>query len=163
MNLFKQNLENHKLLGQLDANLDKGVAFAHLKKFEPSVLLHARIAPDMFPLVRQVQFTCDQAKFIAARASGKEAPKHEDHEATFDDLKARIADVRKYIAGFHEHDFKDASTHMISLPRWEGKSLSAMDYVIEHALPNFFFHLTTAYCILRREGVPLEKGDFMGS
>lgn len=162
MNLFKQNQENHKLLGQLDANLDKGVAHAHLKKFEPSVLLHSRIAPDMFPLLRQVQFTCDQAKFIASRASGKDAPKHDDKETTVDELKARIAEVRGYIAGFHEHDFKDASTIQISLPRWEGKSLSAMDYVVEHALPNFFFHLTTAYLILRHNGVDVGKRDFLG-
>ena len=162
MSLFKQIQQINKLLGQLDVILDKGVAFAQAKKFEPSVLLQSRIAPDMFPLLRQVQFTCDAAKFAATRGAGKDVPSHEDKETTFDELKARIKLVRELLGTFKESDFADVSTRTLSLPRWEGKSMTAEDYVTEHALPNFYFHLMTTYLILRHNGVDVGKKDFLG-
>jgi hypothetical protein len=163
MSVYKSILEIKKLLGSLGHIIDKGVAYAHAKKFEPSVLLHSRLAPDMFSLTRQIQFTCDQAKYAAARGAGKEAPAHEDKETTFDELKARIANVVAYLDTFKESDFHGIETRTLSLPRWEGKSMTALDYVTEHAFPNFYFHLMTAYLILRHNGVEVGKRDYLGA
>jgi hypothetical protein len=155
--------EMQKLLKSLDGCLDKAVAHATAKKFEPSVLLQSRLAPDMFPLVRQVQAACDQAKYAAARGAGKDAPSHEDKEATIEELKARIGKVVAYLDTFSEADFAGITERTISLPRWEGKSMVALDYVLEHAMPNFFFHFTTAYAILRHNGVDVGKRDYLGA
>jgi len=163
MSVFKTVLEIKKLLGNLETCLDKGVAYAATKKFEPSVLLQSRLAPDMFPLVRQVQFTCDQAKWVAARGTGKDAPAHEDKETTVEELKARIKSVVAYLDGFKEADFTGMDTRTLSLPRWEGKKMTALDYVTEHAIPNFFFHLMTTYLILRHNGVDVGKRDYLGA
>jgi hypothetical protein len=154
-------LEMKKILSSLDHCLDKAVAHAQAKKFEANVLLQARFAPDMFPLVRQIQIACDTAKFAAARAAGKEAPAHADDEQTIDDCKRRIATVIAYLDGFGADDFAD-DTRRISLPRWEGKSMSAREYVLEHATPNFFFHVVTSYDLLRHNGVEIGKRDFLG-
>ncbi len=163
MSVFNSVLEIKKLLGNLELLLDKGVAYAHHKKFEPSVLLHSRIAPDMFPLLRQVQFVCDQAKYAAARGAGKDVPVHEDKETTVDELKARIQNVVAFLDGFKESDFAGMETRTLSLPRWEGKSMTALDYVIAHAIPNFYFHLMTTYLILRHNGVDVGKRDYLGA
>ncbi len=163
MSFHKSVLETKKLLGSLDHILDKAVAYAHAKKFEPSVLLGSRLAPDMFPLARQIQMTCDQAKYAAARGAGKDAPPHEDKETTVDELKARIASVIAYLGTFSEADFHGIDTRTLSLPRWEGKSMTALDYVTEHAIPNFYFHLMTAYLILRHNGVEVGKKDYLGA
>ena len=162
MSVYKSVQQIKKQLGSLDHCLDKAVAYATAKKFEPSVLLQSRLAPDMFPLVRQVQFTCDQAKWVVARGAGKDAPAHEDKETTVDELKARIAAVIAYLDGFGEADFAGIETRTLSLPRWEGKSMTALDYVTEHAIPNFYFHLMTAYLILRHNGVDVGKKDYLG-
>jgi hypothetical protein len=162
MSLYALVLQMKKQLGSLDRCLDKGVAYAGEKKFDANVLLDSRLAPDMFPLLRQVQQTCDSAKFAAARASGKDAPSHPDDEKTIDDLRRRIANVVSYLDGFTSADFEGAETRTISLPRWEGKAMPASDYFLEHAMPNFFFHLTTSYAILRHNGVPVGKRDFLG-
>lgn len=163
MSLHLIVLEMKKLLGGLDTWLEKAAGHAAAKKYEPSVLLQSRLAPDMFPLVRQIQFTCDQAKYAAARAAGKDAPSHPDTEQTFDELRARIATVIRYLGEFSAADFDGASARSISLPRWEGKSMTATNYVIEHAMPNFFFHCTTAYAILRHNGVDIGKRDYLGA
>ena len=155
--------ELHKMLGNLDGCLDKAAAHAQAKKFDPNVLLQARFAPDMFPLVRQIQIACDTAKLAAARAAGKEAPSHAVDETTLEQCKARIAKVRAYLDSFAASDFDGTDTRSISLPRWEGKSMRATDYVIEHALPNFCFHVTTAYDLLRHNGVELGKKDYLGT
>ncbi len=161
--VFKSILEIKKLLGNLEHLLDKGVAYANTKKFDPSVLLHSRIAPDMFPLTRQIQFTCDQAKYVVARGAGKDVPVHEDKETTVDELKARIKAVVAFIDTFKESDFDGIEKRTLSLPRWEGKSMTALDYVTEHAIPNFFFHLMTSYLILRHNGVDVGKRDYLGA
>jgi hypothetical protein len=162
MSIYPTILEMKKLLRSLDACLEKGVAYATAKKFDPSVLLQSRLAPDMFPLLRQIQATCDQAKYAAARTAGKEPPSHPDTEQTMDEARKRIATVVSYLDGFKKADFDGVEARTISLPRWEGKSMTATDYFIEHAMPNFFFHLTTAYAILRNNGVDVGKRDFLG-
>jgi hypothetical protein len=163
MSLHLIVLEMKKLLGSLDLCLDKAAGHAAARKFDPGVLLQSRLAPDMFPLLRQVQITCDQAKYAASRAAGKDTPSHPDTEQSFDELRARIATVIAYLGGFSAADFDGAGARLISLPRWEGKSMTATDYVIEHAMPNFFFHYTTVYAILRHNGVELGKRDYLGA
>src|SRR5258708_35824876 len=150
-------LEMKKRLGSLDHCLDKAVAYAATKKFDPDLLLQMRLAPDMFPLMRQIQAACDQAKYAASRAAGKDPPSHPDDEKTLGDARQRIAKVVSYLETFTPHDFDATDARTLSLPRWEGKSMTATDYFLEHALPNFFFHLTTAYAILRHNGVDIGK------
>ena len=163
MALYPLVLEIKKLLGMLDTWLDKATAHAAAKKYDPNVLLQARLAPDMFPLVRQIQATCDLAKYVASRTTGKDAPAHPDTEQTIDELRERVASVVSYLDGFSAGDFEGAEGRSVSLPRWEGKSLDGMTYFIEHALPNFFFHFTTTYAILRHNGVELGKRDYLGA
>jgi uncharacterized protein len=155
--------EMKKLLRSLDGCIDKAVAYASAKKFDPSVLVQARLAPDMFPFVRQVQATCDQAKYAAARLAGREVPSHPDTEQTMDDLKKRIATVIAYLDTFSEKDFEGIDSRTVTTPRWEGKSMTALNYFVEHAQPNFYFHLTTAYAILRENGVDVGKRDYLGA
>lgn len=154
--------EMKKLLRGLDHCIDKAIAYAHAKKFDPNVLLQARFAPDMFAFSRQVQSACDQAKFAAARTAGKDAPSHPDTEQTMDDLKKRIATVVAYLDGFSERDFEGVEKRTVTTPRWEGKALTATNYLVEHAMPNFFFHLTMAYALLRHNGVDVGKRDYIG-
>jgi len=162
MAIYKIVLEMKKVLGSLDRCLEKATAHATAKKFDVDTLLHTRMAPDMLPFSFQVQTTCDQAKFAAARASGKDIPSHPDTEKTVADLRARIATVIAFLDTFKAADFDGTDARKITLPRWEGKSMSATDYVIEHAMPNFFFHATTAYDLLRHNGVEIGKRDFLG-
>jgi len=162
MSIFVFIGEMKKLLRNLDTCLDKAVAYAAVKKFDPNVLMQARLAPDMFPFVRQVQAACDQAKFAASRVAGKESPSHPDTEQTIDELKKRIATVVAYLDEFSEKDFADVASRTVTTPRWEGKSLTATNYFVEHAQPNFYFHLTTAYAILRHSGVDVGKRDYLG-
>jgi hypothetical protein len=117
----------------------------------------------MFPLTQQIQFTCDQAKYAASRGAGKDTPSHPDTEKTVAELRARVASVIAYLDTFKPADFDGASDRLLSLPRWEGKKMSALDYVTEHATPNFFFHATTAYLLLRHNGVDVGKRDFLGA
>ncbi len=163
MSLHLIVLEMKKLLGNLDTFLEKAAGHAAAKKFDVGVLLQGRLAPDMFPLIRQIQIACDQAKYAASRAAGKEAPSHADTEQTMDEIRARIAAVIAYLGEFSAADFEGAGGRSISLPRWEGKSMTATDYVIEHAMPNFFFHYTTTYAILRHNGVDIGKRDYLGA
>ena len=163
MSIYLTVVETKKLLSNLDAWLAKTVAYGAAKGFDPGVLLQSRLAPDMFPLIRQIQAACDQAKYAAARAAGKEPPSHPDTEQSVDDARKRIAAVVSYLDTFTEANFNGAAERVIRLPRWEGKSMTATDYFIEHAIPNFFFHLTTAYAILRHNGVDLGKRDYLGA
>ena len=152
-----------KMLGNLNAILDKGVVFAAEKKFEFEVLLQARLAPDQFNLIRQIQITTDTAKLCASRLTGKDAPIHDDTEKTLPELKRRIESVLVYLNGFSESDFIESASRRISQPRWEGQYLTGEEFVLQHALPNFYFHLTTAYAILRHNGVPVGKKDYLGA
>jgi len=162
MTLHPLVVEMKKLLAQMNGWIDKAEAQAAGRKFEVDTLLQARLAPDMFPLVRQFQSACDNAKFAAAFTTGKEPPSHPDTEQTFAEVRARIASVIAYLGTFTAADFEGTDAREVKRPRWEGRSMRATDYFIEQALPNFFFHLTTAYAILRHNGVELGKKDFIG-
>ena len=152
-----------KQLGQLDKWLESAEKFAKDKSFDPALFLGFRLAPDQFAFGRQVQATCDVAKLSIARLAGKEAPKHEDNEKTLDELRARVKSVIAYLDGFTAKDFDQAATRVITQPRWEGKTMSGANYFLQHGLPNFFFHLTTTYAILRHNGVDVGKRDFLGA
>jgi uncharacterized protein len=152
-----------KQLGQLDAWLGAAKTFATEKKFDSDVFLTLRLAPDQFAFARQVQSACDTAKLAASRLSGKDAPVHADDEKTIDALRARIQSVVEYLGTFESRDFGGAAERSITQPRWEGKTLSGADYFMQHAIPNFFFHLTHAYAILRHAGVPVGKRDYLGT
>ena len=152
-----------KMLDNLSRILDKAAQYAEAKKFNIDVLLNSRLAPDQFNLIRQVQITCDTAKFGAARICGKEAPSHPDTETSLAELQARIKTVQDYLASFKPEDFVGAEARHVSQPRWEGKYLTGTEFVIQHSLPNIYFHITTAYSILRYNGVDVGKKDFLGN
>jgi len=152
-----------KQLEQLDRWLDAASAHAKSRSFDPDVFLTMRLAPDQFAFARQVQSACDAAKFAASRTSGQDAPSHPDNEKTVDELHTRIRATVTYLERFAATDFEGAGARVVALPRWEGKSMTATDYLLEHAQPNFFFHLAHAYAILRHGGVPLGKRDFLGA
>lgn len=160
---YESVLQAKKMLSNLDAWLRKAEDHAKAKKFDVNTLLTARLAPDQYPFVRQVQSACDNAKFTAARLSGKEPPKHPDTEQTFDELHARIASVSEYLAGFTAKDFEGADTRVVKLSFMEGKGIAGKDYLHEMATPNFYFHIVHAYAILRHNGVDLGKQQYIGS
>lgn len=151
-----------KQLGQLDLWFDKATATAAARSIDANLFLASRLAPDQFALTRQVQIACDTAKLSVSRLTGKEAPNHADTETTIDELRARVKAVIAYLDGFSAADFEGAATRVITQPRWEGKVMSGHDYFLEHALPNFYFHLGHAYAILRHNGVSLGKRDYLG-
>lgn len=155
-------LQFSKMLHNLELILDKGAEYAVAKKFDAEVLLNARLAPDQFNLIRQVQIACDSAKLGVARLTGIEAPIHEDKEKTFEELKMRINDVIKFLSTFKAEDFNGAHERKISLPRWEGKYLTGNEFAIQYAIPNVYFHITTTYSILRHNGVDVGKKDYLG-
>ncbi len=151
-----------KMLHNLNHCLNKGAHHAETKKFDIEVLLNGRLAPDQFNMIRQIQIACDTAKLCAARLSGRDAPVHEDKEKTLPELFKRIEDVISYLGTFAPKDFAGAEERKISQPRWEGKYLSGYEYAVQHAIPNFYFHVTTAYAILRHNGVDVGKKDYLG-
>lgn len=154
-----------KMLQNLQHILNKGAAFAESKKIDVSVLLNARLAADQFHLIRQVQIACDTAKLGAARLTGKvdSAPKHADDETSFEQVQQRIGDTIAYLQSFSAADFNQAATIKVSQPRWEGKYLTGEEFLIQHVLPNLYFHITTAYAILRHNGVDVGKKDYLGA
>lgn len=152
-----------KMLTNLDRWLDKAAEHAAARKFDPETLLTARLAPDQFALCRQIQAACDAAKFTAARLTGKDAPAHPDTESTVAQLKARIGAVVAYLGTFTEEDFAGAADRPVLLPFAPGTQILGRYYLNELALPNFYFHATTAYAILRHNGVDVGKRDFLGA
>ena len=162
--MFHETLKQMmKTLGQMDTWLDMATSHAQKKSFDPNVLLGMRLAPDQFPLVRQVQSACDTPKLAAARLAGKEPPKHPDTEQTIPELRARVATVTKYLEGFTAKDFEGARARVITQPRWEGKVMTGQDYFLQHSIPNFYFHAVHTYAILRHAGVELGKRDYLGA
>jgi hypothetical protein len=151
------------MLKNLEAWLDKGVAYAEKKKFDPAVLLESRLAPDQRPLMFQIQSACDGAKFCAARLAGKDPPKHPDTEKTLDEIRTRIKAVIEYTSSFKESDFAGSDDRAVPLGFMPGKGLRGVDFLHEMNLANAYFHLVTAYSILRHNGVDLGKQDFLGS
>jgi hypothetical protein len=153
-----------KTLGNLSAILDKAAAHAEAKKIDPAVLLASRLYPDMFPLTKQVQVACDFAKGTVARLAGEEPPKYDDNETTIEALKARIARTVDYVQGFQAARFVGAEERDVQMKiRDQTLSFKGLPYLAHVALPNFFFHATTAYDILRHNGVELGKRDFIGA
>lgn len=152
-----------KMLGNLSAILDKAAAHAEQKKIDPAVLLAARLFPDMFALTKQVQIACDFAKGAVARLAGQEPPRYDDNETTIAELKARIARTIDYIQGFKPEQLDGSETREVELKiRGETVKYPGLTYLLQVATPNFYFHVTTAYGILRHNGVELGKRDFVG-
>jgi hypothetical protein len=152
-----------KTLTNLEGCLEKATKYAAARPFDVNVLVTARLAPDQFALARQVQSSCDTAKFAASRLTGKEAPSFPDSEQTIEELRTRIKSTVAHLDTYKADDFAGAEARSIVMPRREGKSLKGSDYVMEYALPNFFFHVTTSYAILRHNGVDVGKGDYLGA
>ncbi|MEK2687489.1 DUF1993 domain-containing protein [Bdellovibrio sp. GT3] len=151
-----------KTLHNLENVLEKGAKFAESKKIDMDVLLNSRLAPDQFPLARQIQIACDTAKLAAFRLTEKTAPTHPDTEITYADFQERIKGTIRYLESLSAADFKDSESKKITTPRWEGQWVTGAEFVSHHALPNLYFHVTTAYSILRHNGVEVGKKDYLG-
>ena len=156
VSLFRKTLEN------LDKWMDKAEEYAKERGFEVDVLAQARLAPDQYEFTKQVQAACDQAKFAAAYLSGAKAPSHPDTEQTFAELRQRIAKTTQYVASVSEKDLAGADERKVAPPWLGGRWFKGHDYLVEMAIPNFFFHVTMAYAILRHNGVKLGKMDYIG-
>ena len=151
-------------LRNLDAILAKAQTYAKERGFDPNNFVAARLAPDMLPFATQIRIACDTAKHAAASLSGKENPRHEDNETTFEELRGRIGKCLAFLESVSEADFSKVQPDtVIRLPGNSGKQMRAPDYVLSRQLPNFYFHLTTAYALLRHNGAPIGKADFLGS
>jgi len=152
------------MLKNLSAILDKAQSHVDAKKIDPAALTTYRLFPDMFPLTRQVQVACDTAKGAVARLAGVEVPKHEDTELTFAELKARIARTIEFINTLKPAQIDGSEDKEIML-KLGGKDVkfTGMQYLLGHATPNFYFHVTTAYNILRHNGVEVAKRDYIGN
>lgn len=152
------------MLSSLDSVLTKAEADAEARKIDPLVFVNGRLAPDMLPLTRQIQIMTDQAKGGASRLAGQESPKWGDDEKSFGDLHARVQKTIAHLKTFKPADFDGAETRDIELKfpnatfNFKGK-----DYLLNFVIPNFYFHYTTAYAILRHNGVQIGKGDFLGN
>jgi uncharacterized protein len=154
---FVSNLEH------VSKFLDKGMQHAAAKKFEPGVLVNARLAPDMFPLSRQIQIACDVAKNGSARLAGLDAPRFEDKESTLEELRARIARTIEYLKSIPANAFDGSEDRDIKIPIPERTiEMKGLPYLQTWALPNFYFHMVATYAILRHNGVELGKNDFLG-
>lgn len=163
MNLYDASVPVYvKMLENLAQILAKSQSWAKEQGKSEDELLDAKLAPDMFPLIRQVQIASDHAKGISARLAGQEPPKIEDVETTFDQAIERIRKTVDYLKTLDPALFEGASSRQIPFPYVPDTYLLAEEALFESSLPNFFFHVTTAYGILRREGVPLGKADFIG-
>ncbi len=151
------------MLGNLSHLLEKGQAYAQARKFDPQVLVTYRLAPDMLPFSRQIQIACDAAKNGVARIAGVEAPRFEDNEATFDELRARIAKTLAWLDTVPAAKLDGTEDKDITFPvgRESTRTMKGEAYLKHWVLPNLFFHVTTAYAILRHNGVDLGKADYL--
>jgi hypothetical protein len=152
------------MLRNLAAILDKAQAHCEAGKIEPAAITAYRLFPDMLPFTRQVQIACDSAKGAVARLAGVEVPKHEDSEQTFAELKARVAKTLEFIESIRPGQLEGAETREVVIKlRGQDTAFRGAQYLLNFALPNFHFHVATAYDILRHNGVPLGKRDFLGN
>lgn len=153
-----------KMLENLLAILGEAKKYAAEKQFDVGNLLQSRLAPDQFSLMHQLQVACDTAKLGAARLTDTEkvAPAHADTEQTLGEIEARIKSVISYLHTLSPADFAVAAQRRISQPRWKGKTLSGQEFLIQHVIPNLYFHVTTAYAILRHNGVEVGKKIYLG-
>jgi len=150
-------------LSNLTTILEKGATYAETKKIDPTILIHTRLYPDMFPLGRQVQIASDVARKGVARLAGLEAPPIEDNETTFAELIARLQDTQDYLKIFTPEQIDGTEQKLIALPlRDRTVNFEGMTYLLYFILPNVYFHVTTSYAILRHCGVELGKLDFLG-
>jgi hypothetical protein len=153
-----------RTLKNLDAIIGKAATYAETRKFDVNNFVGARLFPDMLPFANQVRIATDMAKAAAASLSGKEAPKFEDNEKTIEELRGRIRKCISYLDGFSAADFEKVSAKtVIKIPFPQGKALYAEEYLFGRQIPNFFFHVSTAYNLLRAGGVEIGKLDFIGS
>lgn len=152
-----------RMLDNLSGILDKAAAHAEARKIDPAIFINARLAPDMFPLSRQVQIATDMVKGCAARLAGIEVPSYEDNESTFSELQARIAKTKAFIESVSASQVDGSEERKITL-KFGSKELSFLGqaYLLDFVLPNFHFHLTTTYAILRHNGVEIGKKDYTG-
>jgi hypothetical protein len=155
--LFAKTLQN------LQSWMNKAEAHAKAKSFEVDTLAQARLAPDAFPFNRQVQSACDQAKYAAAYLGGKEPPAHPDTEQTFSELNERVQKCLSFVESVQAKDLAGAEERKVAPPWLGGRWLRGDDYLAHVAIPNFFFHATMAYAILRHNGVDLGKMDYIGA
>jgi hypothetical protein len=152
-----------RMLNNLQHVLDMGEANATERKIKPEVLVGARLAPDMHPLSFQVQSATDRAKLFVARVTGRDAPGWADDEKTFDDLRARIKKALDYLGTYKPADLDGLEDKLVTLKvRGADTEVKATDYLFDNLYPNFYFHVATAYDILRHNGVPVGKRDFVG-
>ncbi|BBP03945.1 hypothetical protein TPL01_27710 [Sulfuriferula plumbiphila] len=152
-----------RALTNLRAVLEKAAAHAEARKIDPSVLVNARLYPDMLPLSRQVRIATDNAKGAASRLAGREPPKYEDNESTFPELVARIDKTIALLETFKPEQIDGSEDKTISLPMHDRTlTFKGMPYLLDYVLPNIYFHVTTAYAILRHNGVEIGKQDFLG-
>lgn len=155
-----------KMLNNLSAILDKAAAHAKARGFDESVLLQSRLFPDMLPLTKQVQIACDAAKFGVSRLAGVEAPSFADDETTIEQLRARIAATVDFIQGVPADALAGTEDKEITIPLRGGAQalkMKGLDYLLHFAQPNLYFHVATAYGLLRHNGVDLGKRDFLGA
>ncbi|HEY0711800.1 MAG TPA: DUF1993 domain-containing protein [Polyangia bacterium] len=152
-----------RTLKNLDAILEKAIAHAAKHKFDVNNFCGARLFPDMLPFTSQIRIACDHAKNLAANLSGREAPRHEDNETTMEELRGRIGKCLAYLQTFSAADFaRTTSENVVKLTNPAGKTLLADEYVFMRQIPNFYFHTSIAYALLRKGGVEIGKGDFIG-
>lgn len=151
------------MLNNLSAILEKAAVHAEAKKIDPAVLINSRLYPDMFALSRQVQIATDNAKGCVARLAGLEPPKYEDNEVSFPELIARLRKTTDYLAGFKPEQIDGSEEKTITLKfRDSSRTFVGMPYLLNYVLPNIYFHIVTAYAILRHNGVDIGKQDFLG-
>ena len=165
-NLFDTSVPVFRqMLGALSAVLAKAQAQAEARKIDPAALLQARLAPDMFPLLRQVRVASDFAKSVAGRLAGVDLPVFEDNEQSFDDLQARIAKTLAFLDGLTPAQFEGSASREIVTQAGtpKEKRFAGQSYLLNYGLPHFFFHVTTAYNILRHNGMAVGKTDYIGS
>lgn len=152
-----------RMLGNLNTWLDKAEAHAQAKKFDPAVYLGARLAPDMLPFTKQIQIACDGAKFGVSRLAGVEAPKFDDNEASVTELRERVRATIAFIQSVPASKIDGTEDKDVTIPRRDGPMTLKGEFYLKHyVMPNFYFHLTTAYALLRHNGVELGKADYLG-
>ena len=153
-----------RMLGNLSAILDKAAAHAEAKKIDPSIFVNARLSPDMFPLSRQIQIATDMVKGCAARLAGIDVPSYEDNETTFAELQARITKTKEFLQSVSAPQIEGSEDRQITV-KFGSRELSFLgqDYLFDFVIPNFHFHLTTTYTILRHNGVEIGKKDYTGN
>ena len=153
-----------RMLGNLVVWLDKAEAHAQAKKFDAQVYLSSRLAPDMLPFTKQIQIACDSAKFGVARLAGVDAPKFDDSESSLAELRERIHKTLEFVRSVPAARIDGTEDNDVVVPRRDGSITLKGEFYLKHfVLPNVFFHVTTAYALLRHNGVDLGKGDYLGA